>query len=164
MPSPDGCAGPVHAKLTAEEIRSLVVADHQEELDDKDLEEARREDDQVTPAADSVGPAPKQLFVRVDVGDRGARNERAIYRVWPDFEIQLQITKSISTVKADAAHRSFFARGSGVVWAVLDSGIERHPHFLRDVNLDLPLPVAQQDFTGEKLPHRDAAGLGTQVA
>jgi subtilisin family serine protease len=38
--------------------------------------------------------------------------------------------RSIATVKADAALRAYAATGSGVVWAVIDSGIEqRHCHF-----------------------------------
>ena len=150
------------ASLTADEVRRLVISDYQQELKGEDLEEARREKDQISPAADA--PPLKKLFVRVDVGERVARNERAIYRVWPDFKIELQITKSISTVKADAAHRSFFAHGAGVVWAVLDSGIEKHVHFAKHGNLDLALPVAHQDFTGDKQPHTDTQGHGTHVA
>jgi serine protease AprX len=47
---------------------------------------------------------------------------RAIYRIWPDFEFEALITKSISTVKADAARNAFGALGEGIVWAVIDSG------------------------------------------
>ncbi|MCZ2860667.1 S8 family peptidase [Blastococcus sp. VKM Ac-2987] len=53
-----------------------------------------------------------------------------IFKVWPDYELQPQIDRSAPTVKADAAWRSYSARGHGVVWAVLDSGIDqRHGHF-----------------------------------
>ena len=38
----------------------------------------------------------------------------AIYKVWPDFDIHATLDKSISTVKADAAARSFAAYGHGV--------------------------------------------------
>src|SRR5947199_70337 len=37
---------------------------------------------------------------------------RAIYHIWPDFKIRALINKSITTVKADAAHASFSAFGS----------------------------------------------------
>ena len=37
---------------------------------------------------------------------------RAIYRIWPDFEVRTRITRSISTVKANAAINSFAARGT----------------------------------------------------
>ncbi|SDD47246.1 Subtilase family protein [Geodermatophilus telluris] len=53
-----------------------------------------------------------------------------VFKVWPDYQLQPQIDRSAPTVKADAAWRSYSARGRGVVWAVLDSGIDqRHGHF-----------------------------------
>jgi subtilisin family serine protease len=55
---------------------------------------------------------------------------RAIYKLWPDFPVQSQIYRSLSTIKANAAHRSFEAEGDGIVWAVIDSGIDgSHKHF-----------------------------------
>jgi subtilisin family serine protease len=54
---------------------------------------------------------------------------RAIYN-WPDFPVYSQIYRSVATIKADAAVRSFGAGGAGIVWAVIDSGIDcDHPHF-----------------------------------
>jgi subtilisin family serine protease len=36
----------------------------------------------------------------------------------------------VATIKSDAAVRSFGAGGSGIVWAVIDSGVDgKHPHF-----------------------------------
>jgi subtilisin family serine protease len=53
-----------------------------------------------------------------------------IFRVWPDYPLDPQIDRSAPTVKADAAWRSYDARGHGIVWAVIDSGIDAsHPHF-----------------------------------
>jgi subtilisin family serine protease len=53
-----------------------------------------------------------------------------IFRIWPDYTLEPQIDRSAPTVKADAAWRSYDARGHGVVWAVIDSGIDAcHPHF-----------------------------------
>jgi serine protease AprX len=61
---------------------------------------------------------------------------RAIFRVWPDFEVSGLITKSIATVKADAAQRAFSASGAGITWAVMDSGIHGdHPHFVKHENI-----------------------------
>ena len=55
---------------------------------------------------------------------------RAIYKLWPDFPVQSQIYRSVATVKSDAAFKSFGAAGAGIVWAVIDSGIDsNHPHF-----------------------------------
>jgi subtilisin family serine protease len=53
-----------------------------------------------------------------------------IFRVWPDYTLEAQIDRSAPTVKADAAWRSYAALGHGIVWAVIDSGIDAcHPHF-----------------------------------
>jgi serine protease AprX len=75
----------------------------------------------------------------------------AIFRIWPDFEVRKLTDKSVSTVKADAARVSFSAFGEGVVWAVVDSGIdERHPHFTTYDNLHLKPPLRHHDFTGSE--------------
>jgi subtilisin family serine protease len=58
---------------------------------------------------------------------------RTIYKLWPDFPVQADITRSIATIKADAALRSFDAAGEGITWAVIDSGIEAsHSQFGSD--------------------------------
>lgn len=67
--------------------------------------------------------------------------KRAIHHIRPDFQLRTLINKSISTVKASAAHSSFAAGGAGLVWAVIDSGIdENHPHFAKYKNLELTPP------------------------
>jgi serine protease AprX len=77
-----------------------------------------------------------------------------------------QVTiKSVSTVKADAARVSFSAYGEGIVWAVIDSGIEgSHPHFAARGNLDVTSPLRHRDFTGSGSGLRDAFGHGTHMA
>ena len=89
----------------------------------------------------------KQL-VRLD-GERSGG--RAIHHIWPDFEISKLTTVSITTVKADAARNAFSALGNGIVWAVMDSGIDKdHPHFKNYKNLILrepPDPLQHRDFT-----------------
>lgn len=118
-----------------------------------------------------------QTLVRMD-GDRNleltdAEGEklptewRALYRIWPDFKVQAFVTKSISTVKANAAQLSFSANGENIVWAVLDSGIEgNHPHFRMHGNLEIGAPLMHCDFTirGEGAPLKDEFGHGTHVA
>jgi subtilisin family serine protease len=55
---------------------------------------------------------------------------RAIYKLWPDFPVKSHIYRSMPTIKADAALKSYEAGGRGIVWAVVDSGIDAsHPHF-----------------------------------
>jgi serine protease AprX len=87
---------------------------------------------------------------------------RAIYHIWPDFDIYPLTNKSISTVKADAARASFSAYGEGIVWAVMDSGINKHPHF--DTYGNLSLEAFHGDFTGKNTPKDDQFGHGTHVA
>ena len=63
---------------------------------------------------------------------------RAIYKLWPDFPVFSQIYRSVATIKSDAAVRSSGAGGSGIVWAVIDSGIDGdHPHFNTESGLTL---------------------------
>jgi serine protease AprX len=101
-----------------------------------------------------------------DSADRAAAmGGRAIYHIWPDFEVRPLISKSISTVKADAARISFAAMGQDIVWAVLDSGIDRdHPHFGLHDNLELAPALEHRDFTGGGNPLKDDFGHGTHVA
>ena len=55
---------------------------------------------------------------------------RCIYRIWPDFRIRALTDRSVMTVKADAAGRSYEANGRNIAWAVVDSGVQAdHPHF-----------------------------------
>lgn len=66
-------------------------------------------------------------------GETGGRDDvghRTIYRLWPDFPVRAHVARSVSTIKADAALRSFAADGTGIAWAVIDSGVAaEHPHF-----------------------------------
>ena len=103
-----------------------------------------------------------------------AAKRPAIFRVWPDFPLKALLVKSVSTVKADAAHSSFAAFGRDIVWAVVDSGIDgRHPHFKLYGNVDIDAKLAHYDFTlddplaqpaSSKSALRDDAGHGTHVA
>ena len=90
---------------------------------------------------------------------------RAIYHIWPDFEVSASIVKSIATVKCDAAHNAFSAHGEGITWAVMDSGINAdHPHFVRHANVD-KLSTLHKDFTVDGAdPFNDENGHGTHVA
>jgi len=90
---------------------------------------------------------------------------RAIYHIWPDFEVSASIVKSIATVKCDAAHNAFSAHGEGITWAVMDSGINAdHRHFVRHANVD-KLSTLHKDFTVDGAdPFNDENGHGTHVA
>ncbi|MEJ7739528.1 MAG: S8 family peptidase [Chitinophagaceae bacterium] len=131
----------VFASLSGEMIRKLVQEDNKQLIPD-----------------DNKGDNTKPK----DTG----KSFRAIYRIWPDFDVKAFITKSISTVKADAARSSFSAFGEGITWAVIDSGIDAsHPHFIKHENIH---DSHHKDFTAtteEKAkPFDDGFGHGTHVA
>ena len=88
-----------------------------------------------------------------------------IYRLWPNFEITGMIIRSSEATKCRAAQRTFDAQGRGIVWAVLDSGIDRHVHFESHQNLNLPEGLAHRSFLDEDSdPLVDENGHGTHVA
>ena len=93
---------------------------------------------------------------------------RTIHSIWPDFPVTPLLTRSVITVKADAARAAFSAVGTEIVWAVMDSGVDRrHPHFARHENLKLTgrLARAHHDFTGSQGGAlTDMFGHGTHVA
>jgi serine protease AprX len=135
----------VFARLEARAIQKLV------ELDMADA----------TAAADNRRKATKEASLKARIE---AAKFRAIFHIWPDFEISACINKSIATVKADAAQQSFSALGTGITWAVMDSGIRReHRHFEKHANIDPESPL-HKDFTDGGNPFDDENGHGTHVA
>ena len=100
----------------------------------------------------------------------GDWSKRAIYRIWPDFEMRPQIDASGATIKARAAQRTFASLGDGIVWAVVDSGVQAdHPHFVGYETLtDKSVKDLHRDFTVDsddpQLALVDSDGHGTHVA
>ncbi len=100
---------------------------------------------------------------------RAETTERAIYRVWPDFPVYPMVDRSIATVKADAARRSYEASGTDIAWAVIDSGIDgTHTHFKSYGTLSGDVAELHRDFTCPGDPVESALeddfGHGTHVA
>jgi len=94
------------------------------------------------------------------VKSQGDRFKSPVYRVWEDTEIHPCLTRSLATIKGDACHRAFNSFGEGIVWGVLDSGIDKtHPHFAPDA-IDVTL---SQTFVGGSATE-DKFGHGTHVA
>ena len=110
------------------------------------------------------------------VTEAGSQRARGlIYHVWPDLILRAHLDRSVSTIKADAAARTFGCAGAGVVWGVLDSGIDAtHPHFAAHDTLTAPaVSKLHRDFTipsdpsvpgAKPSPLTDAYGHGTHVA
>ncbi len=74
---------------------------------------------------------------------------RTIYRIWPDYVVRAHIDRSATTIKADAATRTYGTAGIGVVWAVIDSGIDKdHPHFAGGTLTDDSVAHLHRDLTG----------------
>jgi serine protease AprX len=140
----------IFATLNGHQILDLVDRDGQRASDNAErLFNSQR--------ADNPGAAPPSR-----------RTMRAIFRIWESQTIHPLTTVSVGTVKANAAHSSFSAFGEGVVWAVLDSGVEKdHPHFELHDNFALraPLTGKSTSFTPVPMPwDQDAYGHGTHVA
>ena len=96
---------------------------------------------------------PDQIDALVD--------NRAVWNVWLDHQTRAHLLSSAETVKASACWRTFDARGSGVTWAVLDSGIKStHPHFRQFDTVDLSLSA---NFS-TSVSLDDVYGHGTHVA
>ena len=109
------------------------------------------------------------------------RSGSVIYRIWEDTDIDVTLTKSVTTIKADAAQRSFQAYGRDIVWAVLDSGVQGdHLHFVKKATpfgpmdtLGTEAPLTHLDFTpdgsrpenaGQNTALVDRFGHGSHVA
>jgi hypothetical protein len=134
------------ARLEARVIQALV---------ELDMTEAQAEADRRRGATDNPS-----LKAQIDPSKC-----RAIFHIWPDFEVSAYINRSIATVKADAAQNSFSARGAGITWAVMDSGVkDDHEHFRKYANIDPTSPL-HRDFTMDGGgPFEDENGHGTHVA
>lgn len=100
-----------------------------------------------------------------------------IFKIWPDRPLEAFLDRSARTIKADACIRSFGSDGLGIVWAVIDSGIDgTHPHFATYATLDLGSDAPNQlrgvtlvgldhrDYTGGRNALSDPFGHGTHVA
>jgi serine protease AprX len=156
----------VFATLEGKVIQKLVEIDQKEaqKLLDRakqapqknDVEQALggRTDNETDRAIEKVRESDRSRF-------------RTIHHVWPDFEVRSCVTRSIRTIKVDAARNSFTASGDGVMWAVMDTGVDGlHPHFALHKNIDVASPY-HADFTnapGGPSPLQDKFGHGTHVA
>ena len=81
--------------------------------------------------------------------------------VWPNPDVQAHLLTSVETVRASAGWRTFEARGKGITWAVMDTGINaKHPHFANLQTVDEKL---SKSFVADDALS-DPNGHGTHVA
>ena len=143
------------ASLTPEQILHIVDRD-----DENAFNKLRAAHEEGTAGGSKHGGA---------VAPQNVSRYLSIQRIWYNQPISPLIDRSVSTVKADAAHRAFLAEGKGIVWAVIDSGIDsRHDHFAGG-NLEVALPIQHCDLTitggiGSSSALTDKFGHGTHVA
>jgi serine protease AprX len=97
--------------------------------------------------------------------------EQAVASVWPDFPLRPLIDLSTITVKAPPARLAFQATGRGIIWGVVDSGIDaRHPHFATYDTLEKSGGSLHHDFSQTTTIEpvsgalEDLYGHGTHVA
>ncbi|MGZ8143672.1 MAG: S8 family peptidase [Methylosarcina sp.] len=156
----------VFARLTPDVIKKLVELDG---LPNDELAQweppaqarKKKQDSSNLRIPEKKVPSPKK--------GQPERVYRAVYQIWEDFRVHPLITASLATVKADAARAAFRAGGRGIVWAVIDSGIqEDHAHFRKHGNLEGEHAQWHRDFTSDKPSSRSALmdeyGHGTHVA
>jgi subtilisin family serine protease len=119
----------------------------------------------------------KQLLVADESGSKTRPAPHSIFRVWPDYILRPHLDSSTSTINADAARRVYNASGGGIVWGVVDSGVDAsHAHFASGTFSDPRVADLHRDFTymvrGEAAPATpdptvalsDPVGHGTHVA
>ena len=88
-----------------------------------------------------------------------------VYSVWKSNVKRKLLNRSVRVIQAEAAEASYGASGTGVTWAVLDTGVRRdHPHFKKHGNI-----VEVWDCTKRGRPQplpdeRDSDGHGTHVS
>lgn len=166
----------VFAALTADEIKALVNLDggERDQNDEKKSSDASQgPSSQPAAPKDAAGRSATQKKTQSSSSKAQALKSaprRYIYRIWPNFEVQATIHRTSLTTKADAAVRSFEATGEGIVWAVLDTGVDaQHEHFAAHGNLGAGVPKSwHRNFVagsgGHEVALTDANGHGTHVA
>ena len=82
-------------------------------LEARAIQQARRAGHRRRDARRRRRGCARRRTIRRSSGRSTARKCRAIFHIWPDFEVSACINKSIATVKADAAQNSFSASRRG---------------------------------------------------
>lgn len=113
----------VYARLRPDEIRAIA------------RDQTRYPPRPTTGITDSTTPEP---------------TARVVHRIRLDHALKPLISHTTATLQVDHARAAFSAFGDGVVWAVIDSGVDGgHPHFRTHGThgtLDVTAPVRHRSF------------------
>ena len=117
------------------------------------------------------GTLTRSELDRLMAADRDNPGANTIFKAWPDYVLYPLVDRSAKTVKADATWRSYQASGKGIVWAVIDSGIQADHHHFAGLGIasdpvapDVPAPDPAPDVPapGPAAPVRaDPAAAGS---
>ncbi len=112
--------------------------------------------------ADKIGESDFYVFASLlprDIQDLANLDE--VHQIWKDETCYSHLLSSVHTVKATACWNTFGARGRGITWAVMDTGIDAtHPHFATHATVDASLSRNFSLSSGLE----DRNGHGTHVA
>jgi serine protease AprX len=90
-----------------------------------------------------------------------ARMDEWVYQIWKDETTYGHLLRSVDTIKASSCWRTFDAKGAGITWAVMDTGIRAdHPHFAAKGTVEALL---SHNFSSSSTLN-DLNGHGTHVA
>jgi subtilisin family serine protease len=146
--------------------KKLDIEKHKEEVSMKEIEqELRRRFDSRTAAGLDIQRT--DFFLSVTLGSdmleeiagevKNRPGIKGISRIWLNKKTEALLDKSNQTIKAQAARSVFKVEGEGIVWAVLDTGIDADNRWIKDAVIKPP-----HNFTAE--PDGDQNGHGTHVA
>ena len=92
-----------------------------------------------SPKREALQPEELQRYVALSLtraeaellaAEAHEKQKYPVARIWKNSAKWAYLDQSIHTTQAFPAHRSYFASGTDITWAVLDSGINwTHPHF-----------------------------------
>ena len=95
---------------------------------------------------------------------KGGVHSKSVERIWRNSAKQAYLDVSVDTLQARTAHTGYNARGKGIEWAVLDTGITaRHPHFELFDNILFQYNCTKRGPLKHGLA-KDEHGHGTHVA
>jgi len=133
----DGAADKRHRILV--ELQDFATTEHTRDASLRIIYDALGAANEASPERTALEAEELQRYVALSLTRHEAEKLSAlahdalrfpVARIWKNSAKWAFIHQSVHTTQAFPAHRSYFASGEKVTWAVLDSGIHwTHPHF-----------------------------------